>query len=147
MKRIGLAVAMSILTIAAGAGTASPAAAAAVVIRETFTSTGSASGLLDDCRPGITGTISGPEVVDLQRVTTPTGFHIDGTVTDTGRFDWSDGTYSNIGEVNHFSFTTGMQTTVYTNAHADFVDIYSATGVFLKRDTFHLVERITESAV
>ena len=143
MKRITLAVAMSVLAIATGASTAAPATAAAEVARHTITSPFSESGLPDDCRPGITGEISGTEVVDLQSVETSTGFHVYGTTTDTGRIDWSDGSYTVIEAVDHFSFTAGRQTTVFTNAHQDSGNTYSASGVFLFRSTFHIAERIT----
>lgn len=136
---------MSAFAFATGAGTGSPAAAAAVITQHTFTSSGTGSGLPDDCRPGITGDISGTEVVDFQRVETPTGIHIHGTTTATGRIDWSDGSYSIIESVDRFSFTTGPQTTVNTNAHEDSGSTYSASGVFISRITLHLVEHFTDS--
>lgn len=143
MKRITFTIAIAILVTMAIATTAAPATAAAEVIRDTIISTGGESGVPDDCRPGVTGDISGTEVVDLQSVETSTGFHEHGTTTSAGRIDWSDGSYTIIESVDHFSFTAGWQTTVFTNAHEDSGNTYSASGVFLSRLTFHLVERFT----
>lgn len=145
MKRTALAIAMSVFAIAAGGSTGSAAAAAAVVIRGTITSPIIESGLPDDCRPGITGDLTGTDVVDSQSVETATGFHVHGTITDTGRIDWSDGSYTIIESVDHFSFTTGKQATVFTVAHQDSGSTYSASGVFLSAGTFHLVHHITVS--
>jgi hypothetical protein len=144
MKRITLAIAMCVLVVTAGATTAS-ATAAAVVIRDTITVPISGTGLADDCRQGITGDLSGTEVAELHSVQTATGFHIHGTVTDTGRIDWSDGSYTTIESVDHFSFTDSKQTTVFTQAHQDSGNTYSASGEFLLRSTFHIVERFTVS--
>lgn len=145
MKRLALAVATSVLAVTVTAGAGSPAAAAAVVDRNTTTSYNLESGLPDDCRPGITGDLSGTGVVTSQSVTTPTGFHIHGTDTGTGRIDWTDGSYSIIGSVDHFSFNTGTQATGYTDAHQDAVNTYSASGVFLFRLTYHEVVRFAVS--
>src|SRR5713101_1238428 len=54
-----------------------PAAAEATITRDTITLSFSESGLLDDCRPGLTGTIVGTAIVTFQRVDTSLGFHID----------------------------------------------------------------------
>jgi hypothetical protein len=144
MKKVLLAlVGALIMAIAAGASTAAPASAAAVVTREAITSPFSESGATDDCRAGITGDVSGTETVEFQSVETSTGFLLHGTTTDTGRIDWSDGSYTIIESVDHFSFVAGMQTTVFTNAHADSGNTYTAAGVFLFRLTFHIVERFT----
>ncbi len=121
-----------------------PASAAATITRVTITISGSETGLLDDCRPGLIGTIVGTSVVTFQRVDTPLGFHIDETETDTGTITWSDGSYSIIESVDHLTrniFDSGMR--VRTNAHEDSVNTYTADGVFLFRETFHEIEHLT----
>jgi len=145
MERIGLAVAFAaLLAVSAGTAMTAPASAAAIVIRDTVTSDFSETGLTHDCRPGVTGTINGTDVVSSQSVETSEGFHVSGTTVDTGRIDWSDGTYTIIESVDHFSFNAvGSGTTVFTNAHTDSGNFYTADGVFLFRDTFHTVERFT----
>ena len=123
---------------------AAPASAAAIVTRDTVTGTSTESGLLDDCRPGITGTIVGTDVFQFQTVEAADGFHFAGTDSGTGRIEWSDGTYTIIGFTDHLSFNAaGSGTTVFTNAHEDSGDTYAADGAFLYRGTFHLVERMT----
>jgi hypothetical protein len=127
-----------------GVAGALPASAAATITRETIIMSGSETGLLDDCRPGLTGTIVGTSVVTFQRVDTPLGFHIDETETDTGTITWSDGSYSIIESVDHLTrniFDSGMR--VRTNAHEDSVNTYTADGVFLFRETFHEIEHLT----
>ena len=99
---------------------------------------------MDDCRPGLIGTIVGTSVVTFQRVDTPLGFHIDETETDTGTITWSDGSYSIIESVDHLTrniFDSGMR--VRTNAHEDSANTYTADGVFLFRETFHEIEHLT----
>jgi len=121
-----------------------PASAAATITRVTITMSFSESGLLDDCRPGLTGTIVGTSVVSFQRVDTPLGFHIDETETDTGTITWSDGSYSIIESIDHLTrniFDSGMR--VRTNAHEDSANTYTADGVFLFRETFHEIEHLT----
>ena len=136
---------IAIAVTACTAALASPAsAAAAVVTRDSVTSTSSESGLLDDCRPGITGTIVGTDVFKFQTVEAVDGFHFVGTDSGTGRIDWSDGSYTIGGFTDHVSFTAARQgTTVFTNAHVDSGDTYTADGAFLYRGTFHIVERMT----
>jgi hypothetical protein len=145
MKRIGLAVAFAaLLAVSAGTAMTAPASAAAIVIRDTVTNDFSETGLTDDCLPGVTGTLQGTGVVTSESVETSRGFHVSGTAGDTGRIDWSDGTYTIIEAVDHFSFNAvGQGTTVFTNAHEDSGNFYTADGVFLFRDTFHTVERFT----
>jgi hypothetical protein len=144
MKRIALALgAAALLAIPASTALASPAASAAIVIRDTITSPIFETGLTDDCSPGLTGTLVGTDVFSYQSVETSQGFHIAGTIIDTGRIDWSDGTYTIIESVDHFSFDVGKGATVFTNAHEDSGNTYTADGVFLFRGTFHLVENFT----
>ena len=121
-----------------------PASAAAIVTRDTVTTPIFETGLSDDCRPGLTGTLVGTSVVSFQAVETSAGFHFYGTTTDTGRITWTDGTYTIIEAVDHISFVDTVKgTTVFTNAHADSGDTYSAEGALLFRATFHIVERFT----
>jgi hypothetical protein len=136
--------AAALLAISAGAGMVAPASAAAIVTRDSVTTTSSETGISDDCRPGITGTIVGTDVFSFQTVETDHGFHFVGTDSGTGRIDWSDGTYT-LGEfTDRISFNAvGEETTVFTNAHEDSGDTYTADGMFLFRGTFHLVERFT----
>ena len=120
-----------------------PASAAATVTRETITTYFSDTGIPDDCRPGITGTIVDTLVSSYQSVETPQGFHIAGTGSSTGRIDWSDGTYSIIESVDHFSFNAVGKAMVFTTAYDDSANTYTADGVFLFRGTFHFVEHFT----
>jgi hypothetical protein len=145
VKAIAVAVgAAALLAISAGAGMVAPASAAAIVTRDSVTTTSSETGISDDCRPGITGTIVGTDVFNFQSVETDQGFHFVGTDSGTGRIDWSDGTYTLTEFTDRISFNAvGEGTTVFTNAHEDSGDTYTADGVFLFRGTFHLVERFT----
>ncbi len=145
MKKIALGLAAAaLLAISAGTAMTAPASAAPIIIRDSVTTTSSETGISDDCRPGITGTIVGTDVFNFQSVETDQGFHFVGTDSGTGRIDWSDGTYTLIEFTDRISFNAiGKGTTVFTNAHEDSGDTYTADGVFLFRGTFHLVERFT----
>jgi hypothetical protein len=141
MKKVALALTATALLVAAAAA---PAFGGAGVIRETVTTAVFETGLTDDCRPGITGTLAGTDVMSTQSVETSTGFHIHGTDGGPGRIDWSDGTYTLIDSVDRFSFNAvGKGTTTFTNTHKDSGDFYSADGVFQFRQTFHEVEHFT----
>ena len=120
-----------------------PVWAAATVIRGTEEVPIGDNNLTDECRPGITGELSGTEVTSFHSTETANGFHIAGTTTDTGRIDWSDGSYTIIGSVDHFALNLGPHPTVNPLAHKDSGDTYSASGEFLFRLTFHSVERVT----
>jgi hypothetical protein len=121
-----------------------PAWAAAIVIRDTITTPIFEAGLPDDCRPGVTGVLTGTDVVSYQSVETSQGFHVVLTVVDAGQIAWSDGTYTIIEAIGHVSFVeTVAGTTVSTVAHQDSGNTYSADGAFLSRATFHIVERLT----
>lgn len=136
--------ATALIAVVAGTASAAPAAAAAIVTRDSITSTASDTGLLDECRPGITGTIVGTDTFSFQTVETSQGFHFVGTDSGTGRIDWSDGTYTLVDFTDHISFNAVAKgTRVFTNAHEDSGDTYAADGVFLFRGTFHLVEHFT----
>jgi hypothetical protein len=145
MKRTALALATTtLLILAAGLITGSPAAGSATITREAVTTSGSESGLTHDCHPGVTGELNGVGVTTTQSVETATGFHIHGTITGDGRIDWSDGTYTLIHSVDHFSFNAvGKGTTTFAETHVDSGDFYSPDGVFLFRNTFHEVEHFT----
>jgi hypothetical protein len=145
MRRIARGLtATALLVFAAVAALAAPAMGSAVVIRDTVTAPIFETGLPHDCRPGITGTATGTDVMSFQSVETSTGFRVHVTIVDSARIDWSDGTYTLIGSVDHFSFNAvGQGTTTFTNAHQDAGDFYSADGVFEFRDTFHEVEHLT----
>jgi hypothetical protein len=83
-------------------------------------------------------------VFKLQTVEAADGFYFAGTDSGTGRIDWSDGSYTIGGFTDHVSFTASRTgTTVFTNAHADSGDTFTADGVFVYRGTFHIVERMT----
>ena len=125
---------------------AAPASAAAIVTRDTVTTPIFETGLPDDCRPSVTGVLTGTDVVSYQSVETSQGFHIVLTVVDSGQIAWSDGTYTIIEAISHVSFIdTVAGTTVSTVAHQDSGNTYSADGAFLSRATFHIVERLTVS--
>jgi hypothetical protein len=143
MKTGLLALVGALLAISAGTA-AAPASGAPIITRDTVTSPIFETGLLNDCRPGLTGTIVGTDVMTYQSVETAEGFHIHGTFVDTARIDWSDGSYTRIESVDHFSFNAvGNGTTVFAETHEDSGDFFSADGVFEFRDTFHEVEHLT----
>jgi hypothetical protein len=145
MKKMALRLAAAaLLAISAGTAMTAPASAAPIIIRDTVTSPIFETGLTDDCRPGLTGTIVGTDVMSFQSVETPEGFHTQGTFVDTGRIDWSDGSYTLIDAVDHFSFNAVRHgTAVFTETHTDAGDFFSAGGEFQFRRTFHEVEHFT----
>src|SRR5215204_5716236 len=120
-KRIAFGLVAGLAALAAGASTTAPASAAAIVIRDTITTPFTESGVPNDCRPDVTGSLEGTDVLDFQSVETEEGFHVTGTVTDSGRIDWSDGTLASQSSPNTFS----------------------AEGGFLYGFTFHLVRHVT----
>jgi hypothetical protein len=143
MKTVLLALIAALLAISAGAA-AAPASGAPVIIRDTVTTPILETGLTHDCRPGLLGTIVGTDVMSYQSVETTNGFHIHGTFVDKARIDWSDGSYTLIESVDHFSFNAvGTGTTVFAETHKDSGDFFTADGVFEFRDTFHEVEHLT----
>jgi len=142
-KRIGLVIAGVAGALLMAGATSAPASADAVVTRGTITTVSSDTGLTDGCHPGATGTIAGTDTFSYQSVQTAVGFHIEGTDVASGRIDWSDGSYTIIGSTDHTAFDTTAGTTVYTDAHVDFGDNYSAGGVFLFHTTFHSSTHVT----
>jgi hypothetical protein len=145
MQKFALLVgAAMVVAVAVAAAISTPASAAAGVTRQTITNPISETGITDPCLPGETGTLAGTAVVTFQTVETGGNVHVTGTEVDSGRIDWSNGDYTTIGSTDHFSFTgTAQGTFVNTNAHVDFGDFYSAEGVFLFRETFHIAEHFT----
>ena len=139
MRKLTSLTAAAILTL----GLVAHASAAAIVIRDTITSDFSESDVPHDGLPGITGDVEGTEVTSFQSVETVAGFHVAGTIDFSGRIDWSDGTHSIIESIDHFSFNAGKGTEVFTLAHEDSGNTYTADGAFLRRITFHLIEHIT----
>ena len=145
MKKIALGLAVTaLLAISAGTAMTAPASAAPIIIRETVSSPIFETGVPHDCRPSLTGTIVGTDVLSYQSVETAQGFHIHGTIGGPGRIDWSDGSYTLINSVDHFSFdAVGHGTSVFTETHTDAGDFFSTDGVFQFRRTFHETEHVT----
>jgi hypothetical protein len=144
-RRIALALgAAALLAIAAGTALTASASAAATITRYTITDSGSESGLTDECRPGLTGTIFGTTVFRFQEVDTDQGIHFIATDSGTGRIEWSDGSYSLTESSDRFVFNTSFNgATVFTSPHVDSVTTYSADGVFLFRATLHRIQHVT----
>ena len=152
MKKIafGLAAA-ALLAIAAGTAMTAPVSAATasasagpIIIRDTITTPMTETGLTDDCRPGLTGTIVGIGVLSFQSVETSQGFHIHGTIDGPGRIDWSDGSYTLIESTDHIAFSVvGHGTVISTEAHTDSGDFFSPSGVFQFRQTFQEIKHFT----
>jgi hypothetical protein len=133
---------LGLFTVAALIG--GTASAAPIIIRDTITTAFIETGLPHDCRPGATGTLVGTDVLSFQSVETPQGFHSEGTFKDTGRIDWSDGSYTLIESADTFSFNAvGQGTSVLTVAHTDTGDFFSPSGVFEFRDTLHGIVHFT----
>jgi hypothetical protein len=133
--------------VAGAAAVDAPASAAPTIIRETVTTPFHESGLTDDCRPGLTGTLNGIDVLRYQSVESAHSFHIHGTEGGPGRIDWSDGSYTLIDSVDRFSFNAAKgEHQTFAETHVDSGDFYSAAGVFEFRVTFHEVEHFTVTA-
>jgi hypothetical protein len=146
MKKIALTLGVAVLlTIATGTAMTS-AASAATVERNTLTYTIRASGQLDDCRPGVTGTLEATETFSYQLVETSTGTHLIGTTHRTARLDWSDGTYTIIEGTSLFTINLDQGVREGTITHTDTGDTYTADGVFLSQVTFRTVEHFTFSS-
>ena len=145
MRSMTTGVFVTVVTALAVAGVAATTTSAATVVRDTITLQVSESGLPDDCRPGITGDLSGTEVIEYQSVENANGFHIEGTDSGPGRIDWSDGSYTLIQSVDRFAFNVvGKGETVVSNlTHVDSGRTYAADGTYLFRTTYHEVERYT----
>lgn len=145
MKRITLALVASVLAVATAATTAAaPASAAAIVMRDTITTSFTESGVPNDCRPGVTGSLEGTEVVDFQTVETEEGFHLTFTITESTRIDWNDDTHAMFETSEHFAFNAVENgTMVSTLVQQSSGKTFSADGAFLYSLTFHLVAHVT----
>jgi len=145
MKRIAFRLAVTaLLAISASTAMTTPVSAAPIIIHETVSTPIFEAGVPHDCRPDLTGTLVGMEVLSYQSVETRQGFHIHGTIVDTARIDWSDGSYTLTESVDHFSFNAvGQGTSVFTETHTDEGDFFTAAGVFEFRATFHEIEHFT----
>jgi uncharacterized membrane protein len=140
--------AAAVLAVIATLATAAQAAAATVT-RETFVMPFAEPGV-DDCRIGVTGTVTGTDVIDVQSVETANGFHLKGTSSGTGRIDWNDGTYALLSWKTEFTFQAPREdATAYQEAHVDYLDTYAADGTLLFHEAFRVVERfaVTNGAV
>ena len=71
------------------------------------------------------------------------GFHIIHKETGTVRIEWSDGTYTDAEWVDHLTFNTGGGTEVFTDAHQESGNRYTADGVFISQSTIRFVEHST----
>jgi hypothetical protein len=100
---------------------------------------------LDDCRPGVTGTLEGTQTFSYQLVETSTGNHLTGTSLTNARIDWSDGTYTIIEGTNHFSSNLDQGAREIAITDTESGDTYTADGVLLSQVTFRSVEQLTFS--
>jgi hypothetical protein len=140
--RIVLALgAIALLAVPGGTAFAATGSGPTTISRDTFTSQ-FADTAVDDCR-GITGTIVGTSVFRGQLVETSQGFHVHGTITDTGRIDWIDGTYTLVDSVDRFSHNSTTGTEEFTIAHVDSGNTYTPGGTFLYRYTHHEEVHVT----
>jgi hypothetical protein len=121
----------------------SPASVAATITHATIATSSFETGLTDDCRPGLTGTLVGTGVTRYTAVETPFGYHIEETDRGTGQITWSDGSYSIIESADHISFNLERGQRVFTNSHQDSANTYTAGGVFLFRLMFFEVTHRT----
>lgn len=131
---------------------AGTAQAEATVLRFEFT-TPFTDFVPDDCRPDITATVTGTEVLVGQRVDTPppsSGFLLHGLITSTFTIQFSDGSYG-VGESrDRFAAPfvvngPGQEKAIsgFTFAHVDTVTVYDAGGQVIGTNTFRAVEHIT----
>jgi hypothetical protein len=145
MKRIlppALLSTAAFLTVGVTAPTTAPASAAAVVTRASITTIADPQPIQSDhCGAGI---IFGKDTFTYTSVEAPTGgFNIAGTDVATGRIDWSDGSYSLIGSTDRQAFHANAGTTVFSDAHTDFADNYSADGLLESQGIFYAAEHVT----
>jgi hypothetical protein len=131
--------------LAAAMWVGSATGATPTIVRDTITTPISMTGLTDDCRPGITGDLSGTDVTSYQSVENATGFHINGTDVGPGRIDWSDGSYTLIQSLDRFAFNAVAEGAIVVSnlTHVDTGYTYAADGTFLSYLTFRSVERVT----
>jgi hypothetical protein len=142
MKNNALLATPLLLAVIAVGSSAAPATAAEVIYNTT-TFPIDESGVTTDCLPGVTGDLSGVEVIDSRIVQTPTGGHLSGTSTQNARIDWTDGSYTIIKGTDRVSSTETKQTSVLTVVSQDVENTYSASGEFLFRTTLRSVYHFT----
>jgi hypothetical protein len=132
---------------------AGTAHAEATVLRFEFTTPFTDFVANDDCRPDVSATVTGTEILVGQRVQPPppsSGFRLHGSITSTFTIQFSDGSYG-VGEsTDHFAApeiingpSQESATSVGTFAHVDSVTVYDAGGQLIGTATFRLVEHIT----
>jgi len=139
---LGAAALLLVLAPTSDAATA-PASDGVTIFRGTSTTPIFDSSLVDDCRPGITGTLVGTDVFSFQEVDRALGFEFDATDSATGQITWSDGSYTIVESVDHISINHELETREFTDAHEDSGNTYTAGGVFLFREVFHEVDHRT----
>jgi hypothetical protein len=131
LARLTTAALLSVGVIAAMTATAS---ASAIVTRTLTTTMGGDPIPSDNCGTGIP---SGTDTVTYTTVQTPAGGTniVAATEVVAGRIDWSDGSYSLIGSTDHTTFhVVPAGTTVFSEAHRDFADNYSADASSSRRE-------------
>jgi hypothetical protein len=107
----------------------------------------------DECRPDVSATVTGTEVLTGQRVLTPppsSAFNLHGSITSTVTVQYSDGSYGVGGSTDRFAgsglnvgSTLGALTSVVTFVHVDSITVYDADGQLIGTQTFRVVEHIT----
>jgi hypothetical protein len=131
-----LTLAVAVLLI--GPGSAFAETPAATVERGTITTPFSESA--DVC--GVPATIVGEDVLRYQSVQTDQGFHFVGTDQATFVLTAADGTYAIGGSTDHIEFTA-VAGEVNTEAHHDWLSLYTADGQFLFEGQFRRIEHYT----
>jgi hypothetical protein len=107
----------------------------------------------DECRPDVSATVSGTEVLVGQRVQTPppsSAFTLHGSITTTLTVQYSDGSYGVGGSTDRFAgsglsvgSTLDALTSVVTFVHVDSITVYDANGQLISTQTFRAVEHAT----
>ena len=144
MKSVARVAMAALVCVVSWAAAVTPAMAAAIVTRQTITTVIDPTPIpSDSCHPGATGVLTGTGTVRSVTVEVGDHFHVSGTSTGPGRIDWSDGSYSIISSTDHFSFNARTGTAVFTDAHVDTADNYSAAGVLESQGLFRSVEHFT----
>ena len=107
----------------------------------------------DECRPDLSATFTGTEVLAGQIVETPppsTGFKVQGSITGTFTVQYSDGSYGVGGSSDRFSAPFAINgpsqqtaTSVATFTHVDTITVYGTDGQVIGTQTFRIIEHIT----
>lgn len=120
------------------------APASATVITRDTTTTQITETVVKDCDSTVSGTLTGTGVVTFQTVENEQGFHAVVLEADSGRIDWSDGSYTLIDSVDRSSFNAvGPGTQTFTLTHVDTGDTYASDGTLLNQLSFHEIQHIT----